>query len=294
MLFLHFYHVIFNEYNFQYLFNNFHFFSCVFHICLLLLHHIKSFKVGDDVELIMQNENKRNEDKLSEALSMLVDCAVELRNKRDKVPLIIFDEIHDLVRVNRFRDVGGLRTFKSLSDMVLHHNVNNSNINFLFAGSSSILADSLNNYSHLTENRTQYCYIKDYSPEIMEKYLCEKRLLSRANALRVINRMGTRLRIVKRVVSGIDLEIAIAVYYSRTRASINEIAKNEECLRLLKALGQGRIVPNRSVPDKVKHLKGFSNVFYIDEDNLVFQNEVVRNIWMSEFHDPGKILCLPV
>ncbi len=259
-----------------------------------LFSSIKSLKVGDDVELIMQFKNQRNEDKLSKAFSMLVDCAVELRNERDKVPLIIFDEIHDLVRVNRFRDVGGLRTFRKLADMVVHHNVNNSNINFLFAGSSSILADSFKRYSHLNDNRTDYCYIEDYSPEVMEKYLCEKRLLSRENALHVINRVGTRLRIVKRVVSGLDLERGIDGYYSRARDSINEIAKNEECLRLLKALGQGRIVPSWSVPDKVKHLKGFSNVFYMDVDNLVFQNEVVRNIWMSEFHDPGKILSLPV
>ncbi len=99
---------------------------------------ILSFKLGDNVKANLRYKNMINEDRLSAALSMLVDCAVELRNEKGEVPLIIFDEIHDLVRVSRFRDVGGLRTFLKLADQAVIHNVNYQDINFLFAGNSSI------------------------------------------------------------------------------------------------------------------------------------------------------------
>ncbi len=156
------------------------------------------------------------------------------------------------------------------------------------------LADSFRSYTLLNENRTRYWYIKDYPPEVVEKYLCEQHHMSRENALYVINRVGTRLGLVDTFANKANLEESIDLYYSETRRSIIEIAKNKECLSILKALGDGMTVSRLYVSDDVKNLKGFSNVFFMDHDNLNFQNEVVRNIWMSEFHDPGKILSLPI
>ena len=92
--------------------------------------------------------------------------------KRDAAPVLLFDEVQDLIKDDRLKSVGGADIFNMLAALIVSHSVDGQSVTTAFAGSSAELAFA---FSRTTArgNRWSFYDLKDPQPASMIGALVE-------------------------------------------------------------------------------------------------------------------------
>ena len=155
----------------------------------------------------------------------------------------MFDEIHDLIRVDRFRSVGGWSVFSFLANQATLHGVNTGDVRFLFASSSSTLSDCFDK-TILHATRRHDKYIGDYPQDQIVEFLFKEYGIPQEYSKTYTDRVGTRLRLLMGIVRQASmlppLDLIIREEYSTVRKSVSSLMKNPSCAEYFDALSEGK------------------------------------------------------
>lgn len=110
-------------------------------------------------------------------------------------PVLLIDEVQDLVKDERLARVGGRLVFKQLAVLMVAYGVDRQTVSTVVAGSSASLIDDLDT-TVARGNRWKYYELKDPSENVVLSALVE-RGYSGEEARSLIGLCGTRLRLLQ-------------------------------------------------------------------------------------------------
>jgi hypothetical protein len=206
-------------------------------------------------------------------------------------PLLLFDEMHDLIKDKRLAAVGGRELFKALLERIVLNCVDKRNVNVVMAGSSNDLNNAFAKHFG-TETRNEVYILQDPLLDTVEKALIAKHYTAE-DVRKITNVCGTRLRILSKVLNhegnSLNIDDFLSKRISNAEAAIDrllaEVSSPDDAYVIVQALDNiydGKVVKIYRIPDSVLRCKSFSSVFYINDDNtLAFQNRPVEMFWKS-------------
>ena len=211
----------------------------------------------------------------------------------DHRPLIMIDEIFELVRQDKYADIGGDEIMSRICGMTLHHNIDLKKVNVFMAGSSSLLLQNLSmrrlhgiNIRVVSvedpseKDVTQFLTSLGYSPD-----LCKK----------IIESLGCRLRIMSPILSTKLSDDDVKAHIMKCHyGAIRDICSTfEECRDKTSRAIIHRILDElvlKQIPRQIKYSElppeiqnNFSvKVFYVNEiSNLSIQRVPIHNAWLK-------------
>ena len=139
-------------------------------------------------------------DRLCKAFRMLFQAADELQHERvtagvpfkDARPLLLLDEVQDLIRDDRLARVGGRHVFRELAVLLVHYCVDKETVRAAVAGSSALLLIDFNK-TVARSARWQCHELQDPEPGVVREALIA-RGYSVADAAALVAQCGPRLR----------------------------------------------------------------------------------------------------
>jgi hypothetical protein len=248
--------------------------------------------------------------RLIRALRLLFSVCADLRNERaaagmsalDAAPVLLFDEVQDLIKDDRLRAIGGEDVFDALAALIVAHSVDRLDVRAMVAGSSAEL------YFAFTEtvargNRWRYRQLADPAPDVVVAALV-KRKYTEADARAMVALCGTRLRLLAEplVLGAATLDAATFLSESAEvgRTAFTDVFKmlgtqhKEELARILDDIAacDARGAPDsdslrdfatrptkESLSDSVLALE-IALILYVDrESGLFFQSTLHANTW---------------
>lgn len=215
--------------------------------------------------------------------------------KQDAAPVILFDEVQDLVKDKRLKLVGGDDIFKMLAAMVVSHSVDGQSVKAVFAGSSAELAFA---FSRTTArgNRWSYYDLRDPSPDSLVAALVERNY-SEAEARSMIAVCGTRLRLfdaplnkgAERELASDFLLAAVAESCSTFDQLFLELEDEDaaasivcvlDAIALADAEGAGRRRPTKMDLPKVYREADVAPILFVNRSyELFFQSQLHAHAW---------------
>jgi len=142
--------------------------------------------------------------RLVDALQTLFSVCAELRLERiaaglsahDAAPVLLFDEVQDLVKDARLKNAGGELIFHTLATLIIRFGVDSQAVRAVVAGSSAELDFSFNKTT-ASGNRWNYHDLADPAPDVVTAALVA-RGYTEADARAMVALCGTRLRLLSR------------------------------------------------------------------------------------------------
>lgn len=188
--------------------------------------------------------------RLVSALETLFSVCEELRNERvasgiaelDAAPLLLFDEMQDLLKDVRLKAAGGELVFNTLARLIVFYSVDLKAVRVIAAGSSAELMFAFEN-TVAKGSRWRPFLLADPFPDAVTRAL-EQRSYSSNDARDILALCGTRLRLLSPVLEGAQTVSAKAFLSSTlavSRASISHIfslwamqhAEHSSCVSLM-------------------------------------------------------------
>ena len=151
----------------------------------------------------VEMKTARVRDQLATALRLLFDVAEALCHERvdaglsreDAAPVLLFDEVQDLIRDDRLACAGGRFLFQELATLLVAYGVDRRVVHSAVAGSSALLSIEFNK-TVAAGARWMYTELQDPDPDSVSAALCA-RGYSAAEASAMIALCGTRLRLLE-------------------------------------------------------------------------------------------------
>ena len=146
--------------------------------------------------------------RIIQALTMLFDVCAQLHAERvaaglsvtDAAPVLLFDEVQDLIKDERLARAGGRDVFNLLGAQLIAHCVDRQEVRAAVAGSSAALDFAFAAASPARGNRWTYYDLRDPSPETVVTAL-QARGYTAHEAQDMVALCGTRLRLLQRPLS---------------------------------------------------------------------------------------------
>ena len=161
---------------------------------------------GQRTQTDLVNPESRN--RLVAALNALFEVCAELQAERisqgmtrfDAAPVLLFDELQDLIKDARLKNAGGDLVFATLATLLISYGVDRSAVRIVVAGSSAEVYFSFSEVSPARGARFRYFDLKDPSPDSMIGAL-QERGYTLDEARTMVALCGTRLRLFDRPLS---------------------------------------------------------------------------------------------
>ena len=142
--------------------------------------------------------------RLVSALEMLFSACAQVRDERfaaglsalDAAPVLLFDEVQDLIKDSRLKRAGGDLIFQTLGTLIVAYAVDRKAVRVAVAGSSAELDFAFGASSAARGNRWDYFTLADPSAEAVTGAL-EQRGYTSGEARDMIALCGTRLRLLQ-------------------------------------------------------------------------------------------------
>lgn len=170
--------------------------------------------------------------RLIHALTTLFSVCAELRNERaaagasplNAAPVLLFDEVQDLIKDSRLKAAGGDDVFGALAALIVTHSVDRLDVRTVVTGSSAEL-DFAFSATVARGNRWHYHFLSDPLPDVVMAALAE-RGYAEADARAMVALCGTRMRaLTKPLMLGAEAESAAAFLKEMSAAGCATFAK---------------------------------------------------------------------
>jgi hypothetical protein len=253
-------------------------------------------------------------DRLVSALTMLFDAAEQLSMEHRKAGIseehapvvLLFDDVQELLAIDRVSTVGGRFVFDALAGLLATYGVDRHAVRAAVTGGSAQLAMA---FDETVANGALWEHeeMRDPAPATIVAAL-EAKGYSPAEAKRMIDLVGTRLRLLERPLEVGAVECSCEEFLESSRevcahsflrlldkdmAGSNARAKLLDVLQRIAAHEAGRGNPPTwyEMPEG-KYGPPFPGVLYVRLDGaLTFQSELHRNVWRelsSGYAEPLK------
>ena len=230
------------------------------------------------------------------AFNSLFKVCKEIRDERkakgfsdlEAAPVILMDEVHDLMKDSKLANVGGREMFETLTTQLVVEGVTNNCIRSVIAGSDGQLAFDAN-YTHMKSNRLIRYYLQDPN-ESDVKVALKAKGYTEEECNQVISFCGTRLRILEDILlpeNKVEIanflratkDIAVTDYKTFFKTIENEGDK-QMVVKILDTIYEGKMnVDIEELPEPVQQGE-YTTVFYLTPDSrLHFQSQSMRNTW---------------
>jgi len=254
---------------------------------------------------IAVNENAWKS-RAEKALDILFSVAAEIATERklsieNKLPksedrvVIIFDELLDLVRQDRFADVGGVELMDKICGLVVHHNIDEADICVFFAGSSGFLLKEIGQ-RRLHGRNCEVLVIADPTAEEVIKALKEKNYEDHI-VKRIVDDLGCRLRLLSPILdtpTDVDnVVMNIARVKDAAERDINDLfengCKDENCRRQCRLIldeltglkSSTKVWRMNDLPVDVRNHRAIK-ILYVDQRYMLHVQDVpVRLAWIE-------------
>ena len=243
------------------------------------------------------------------ALNVLFSVCAELRDERaaagasvrDAAPVLLFDEVQDLIKDTRLKAAGGEAVFDALAALIVAHGVDRADVRAVVAGSSAEL-DFAFSKTVARGNRWQYYDLADPAPDVVVAQLA-KRGYAEADARAMVALCGTRLRLLAQPLMFGTAAVGAAAFLDKAAATgLEAFAK---IFRLLDAPSAAELVivldavaacgapgapagealhdlaqpTKESLPEAVRDMD-MAPILYVDRTSrLYFQSALHANVW---------------
>jgi hypothetical protein len=240
--------------------------------------------------------------RLIDALVALFSVCAELRNERaaagvsalDAAPVLLFDEMHDLIKDAQLKAAGGSGVFGALAVLIVSHSVDRLDVRTVVTGSSAEL-DFAFSETVARGNRWHYHDLADPAPGVVVAALVA-RGYAESDARAMTALCGTRLRLLARPLALGAAEVGAAAFLDETaaagRASFAKIfgrldaSSATELVRVLDAVaacGAGDVQDSRptkkSLPAAARAMD-MAPILYVDRSSrLSFQSALHATAW---------------
>ena len=256
---------------------------------------IMKFKISS---IIWPSNDDISRIRANRAISLLFEVASEIGQdavNANHRPLIIIDEVLDLVRRDRYADVGGEEMMDRICGMTIRHNIDKKDVNVFMAGSSSLLLQELG-VRRLHGINREIVTIKDPSEKDITQYLEKKLGYSPEACKRILERLGCRLRILSRVLESklSDEELDIYINDCHNNAILDIKTLFATCSDINSRLQVSKILNDLSMEGKPVKVLEFSDlplelqnhkiikVFYVNNSlGIVIQRVPIRIAWLE-------------
>lgn len=161
-------------------------------------------------------------DRATYALGLFFQTAADVCREReargmkraDAAPVLLWDEMHDLIKDSRYASMGGRQIFKFLSAHLLAYSTNKELIRPVVAGSSGELKFKMATMSFATGERVEEYMLQDPSEDVVRSAL-EERGYSPQDAAMIVEECGPRVRLLDDALKAPVLPTASAVVAQR-------------------------------------------------------------------------------
>ena len=241
--------------------------------------------------------------RLIDALGLLFSVCEELRFERvaagisalDAAPVLLFDEVQDLIKDVRLKNAGGSLVFQTLATLIVAYGVDRGVVRVVAAGSSAELFFAFQ-ATTAKGNRWSVITLADPAHDTVEGAL-EARGYSRDEARKMIALCGTRMRLLREPLEKGPAACSAAVFVESVAASgcaaIESVFARldaESAARLARALdsvaaadaaGDARGArPTKEALPRCMHDADVSSALYVTPDRrLFFQSRAVARAW---------------
>ena len=237
----------------------------------------------------------RAEKALGILFSVASEIAVSNEARDEKRVVIIFDELLDLVRQDRFSDSCGPELMDRICGLTVHHNIDKRDICIFFAGSSGFLLQELGSRRLHGTNCDVHTMTDPSEKEVLAAI--EERGYDRTVAKQIVDGLGCRLRLLDRILrEPVDVKQAL-LYVSKQREAalrdisdvLNTACKDETCRETCRCIldeltglkPATKLWTIADLPVDIRNHRAVK-VFYVDESyRLLPQNTPVILAWKS-------------
>jgi len=219
--------------------------------------------------------------RMKEALEILFECLNEARG------FIVLDEVHDLIRNDRLAQSGGREVFHYLVYLLVIHIVNTQRVQGVLAGSSNYLLKELN--KTVVGPRLYFTYIQDFDKSLVLSYLENSLHIPADAATHIIDKFGTRLRLLDRCVRISNLAEAQLEVTAQDIAA-DELVKDfyalsdklPELLITMKNIVDGNSMYVEDLPKDLQLVDYIGKILYVGPGSQIyFQNKVIERAWVK-------------
>ena len=239
--------------------------------------------------------------RLVHALNTLFDVCAQLRRERiaagispqDAAPVLLFDEVQDLIRDDRLKRVGGVTIFNALAKLLVTYGVDDHAVRAAVAGSSALLSVYFER-TVASGGRWRYYELPDPEPEAVLRAL-RARGYTAAEAEDMVALCGTRLRLLEEPLTCgasavgarafMDAARLTAVAHLTDAINVPDPADARALIAVLNAVAQHE-AGQRAEPPKLGgaftagHAEAASKVLYVRRDrSLTFQSRLHAEAW---------------
>ena len=242
-----------------------------------------------------------------QALRLLFSVCTELHEARtraglsakDAAPIVMIDDVHDLVKTERLADVGGRELFRELAVQFVFGANDQKAVRALAAGSWELM-ETFATLTIASRHRWNVFELTDPSTDVVLGALRGSGL-TLVESERVVAACGTRLRVLSALLSpypsapmdflareatatAAQLEIALNAFriaYPNDFPMVTTALDSLACLEDTPTPDIAR--PScRPLSASLRNLDAFSTIFYVRPDGgLSFQSACIRHAWRS-------------
>lgn len=236
--------------------------------------------------------------RLAYALALLFEVAEELFTERVKAgipidrarPVLLFDDVHDLVKNSLLASVGGRYVFNSLAWLLVVYGTDRGAVRTAVAGSTALLVQEFDK-TIASSDRVWVEEMPDPAPETITMALCQAGY-TEDEARRMIALVGTRLRLLELPLQNGVKDISCQKFLNHQRelaeCQFYTLLKDDDAradlVNLLERIRSheakvGRAPTVADIADEQRKL-GFSNVLYLRlNGSVTFQSQLHRTSW---------------
>ena len=239
--------------------------------------------------------------RLLEAFSTLFDVCAQLRRERlaagmspqDAAPVLLFDEVQDLIRDDRLARVGGIQVFNALAKLLVTYGVDEHAVRTAVAGSSALLSVYFER-TVASGGRWRFYELPDPEPDAVLRAL-RARGYTAAEAENMVALCGTRLRLLEEPLTCGAAAVGARAFMdaARTTAAAHladalkgcEPADARALIAVLDAVAQHEAGQREEAPmlDRAfneRHAEAASKLLYVHRDrSLSFQSRLHADAW---------------
>jgi hypothetical protein len=260
-----------------------------------MLGSLTSISFGS-AELKME-KTKAVADRFSYALRVLFEMAARVydeRRRRSDIPaehappVLLFDEVQDLVKTKRMADAGGRDVFEQLAVLLVQYGIDSPQLRTAVAGSSAMLAVEFDK-TVASGDRWNFHEMTDPAPSAVINCLVEKGY-TEAEAQSMVDLVGPRLRLLHTpLTKGAVVESCskfLLRHRSRATKDLDDLLAHRGIRDILDRIvahenGEGKALKLKPMSDVLREVE-FSKVLYVNLDTtLTFQSQLIRNVWKS-------------
>ena len=239
------------------------------------------------------------------ALEMLFSVCAQVRDERvaagmsalDAAPVLLFDEVQDLIKDSRLKRAGGDLVFHMLGALIVAYAVDRKAVRVAVAGSSAELDFAFGASTAARDNRWDYFALADPSAAAVAGAL-EQRGYTSGEARDMIALCGTRLRLLQGLLekgsAAVHAADYLAEFAARGHASISNLFEpldHASAARLAGVLdgiaaadagAAGSARPNKSALPAGLREADISSALYVDlARQLFFQSQLQARAWAA-------------